>query len=337
MQIRTQFDLSHHNTLQLRSEAEHFAELSSPADLQSLFSDTTLTKMPWKILGGGSNLVLPKLVPGLTIKVSNKGKELQAEDSEYWYVKVRAGETWHDFVHWTLQQGYWGLENLSLIPGTAGAAPIQNIGAYGVEVKDFLWEVSCLDLKSGETKTFSNSECRFAYRDSFFKQEGAGCYLVWEMTFRLPKKNKLHLEYGDIKKEIERLKVSVDPRTISQAVINIRQNKLPDPKIIGNAGSFFKNPIVATEKREELLRQFPHLVSYPYQAGQSKLAAGWLIEQVGWKGKKLGPVGMYEKQALVLVNHGGASAEDVWTLAQQIISDVHNTFGVTIEPEPIQW
>lgn len=338
MQIHNKADLSLLNTLQLRSQAEHFVELHSLEHLQSLVNNTDLKKLPWNILGGGSNLVLPSLVRGLVLKVANRGKELLHEDKDFWFIKAYAGEIWHEFVQWTLQNGYWGLENLSLIPGTVGAAPIQNIGAYGVEVKDSLWEVSCIDLQSGEKKTFSNQECRFSYRDSFFKQEGAGRYLVWDVTFRLPKKNTLHLEYGDIRKQLEQTNVvQADPRDIAKAVIQIRQAKLPDPKLIGNAGSFFKNPIVSAEVRDSLLLKYPNLVSFPYGGSQYKLAAGWLIDQAGWKGKKLGPVGMYDKQALVLVNHGGASADDVWKLAHQVSADVEHLFGVEIEAEPIRW
>ncbi|MGZ3771012.1 MAG: UDP-N-acetylmuramate dehydrogenase [Bdellovibrio sp.] len=338
MKILTKSDLSLLNTLQLRSQAEHFVELHSRHDLDVLMKDENLKKLPWSILGGGSNLVLPSLVDGLVIKVANSGKQLIKEDNDYWFVKASAGEVWNDFVQWCLAQGYWGLENLSLIPGTVGAAPIQNIGAYGVEVKDTLWEVNCVDLKSGENKTFTNKECRFSYRDSFFKQEGNGRYLVWEVVFRLPKKNTLHLEYGDIRKELEKMNVvEPDSRAIAKAVIQIRTTKLPDPKVIGNAGSFFKNPIVTTELRDILLQRYPNLVSFPYNDSGYKLAAGWLIDQAGWKGKKLGPVGMYEKQALVLVNHGGASADDVWKLAHQVSADVKHLFGVEIEPEPIRW
>jgi len=337
MQIHTNKDLSTLNTLQLRSQAEHFVELHSPHDLLAVLGDSQLSKVSWHILGGGSNLVLPSVVKGLVLKIANQGRELIHEDQEHWFVKAQAGEVWNEFVQWTLQQGYWGLENLSLIPGTVGAAPIQNIGAYGVEVKDTLWEVTCFDLQTGNLKTFSNKECRFSYRDSFFKQEGAGRYLVWDVTFRLPKKNTLHLEYGDIRKELDRQHTEANPRTISRAVIHIRQTKLPDPQVIGNAGSFFKNPIVSKELRDSLLLKHPDLVSFPYQETQFKLAAGWLIDRAGWKGKKLGPVGMYEKQALVLVNHGGASSDDVWKLANQVSLDVKNQFDVEIEPEPIRW
>lgn len=337
MQILTKYDLSLSNTLQLRSLAEHYAELGSPEDLQALLNDPELRSMTWRVLGGGSNLVLPSFIKGLVLKVRSNRRELVHEDANYWFVKAQAGDVWNDFVQWTLAQGYWGLENLSLIPGTVGAAPIQNIGAYGVEVKDTLWEVACLDLQSGERKTFSSHDCRFAYRDSFFKQEGAGKYLIWDVTFRLPKKNVLHLEYGDIRKEVERRGGAPDARAVAEAVIHIRKSKLPDPQVIGNAGSFFKNPIVRKDLRDSLLNQHADLVSYPYDGHNFKLAAGWLIDRAGWKGKRLGPVGMYEKQALVLVNHGGATADDVWRLARQVSQDVHQKFGVDIEPEPIRW
>ncbi|XGC80285.1 UDP-N-acetylmuramate dehydrogenase [Bdellovibrio bacteriovorus] len=337
MQVQPNISLNSYNTLGLRSEAELFTELHSPVDLQKLINDSAIRKLPWNILGGGSNLVLPSLVRGLVLKVANTGHEVLGDDKDYWFVKVQAGEVWNDFVQGTLQKGIYGLENLSLIPGTAGASPIQNIGAYGVEVKDSIFEVHCLDLKTGEDKVFTNKECRFSYRDSFFKQEGAGRYLVWDVTFRLPKNNVLHLEYGDIRKELERLGLSNEPRHIANAVINIRQSKLPDPRVIGNAGSFFKNPIVPKSTRDALLERHTDLVSFPYQTEHFKLAAGWLIDRAGWKGKMLGPVGMYEKQALVLVNHGGASADDVWKLANQVTTDVKSLFGVEIEPEPIRW
>lgn len=337
MQVDKQANLQHFNTLQLGSVAELLVNLQSEDDLQKLLSEPQFKKIPLHILGGGSNLVLPSLVKGLVVKVSNKGRTLVREGADAWYVSAQAGEVWHEFVRWTLLNGYWGLENLSLIPGTVGASPIQNIGAYGVEIKDFLWSVTCFDLQTGEKRIFSNSECQFSYRDSFFKHPGSEKYLVWEVTFRLPKENKIHLEYGDIKKELERRNAPATPLNISDAVIHIRQTKLPDPQVIGNAGSFFKNPVVTKEQRDYLLAQFPQLVSYPYSEGSFKLAAGWLIDRAGWKGKKLGPVGMFEKQALVLVNHGGASAVDVWKLSAQVISDVKSLFGVELEAEPVRW
>lgn len=336
MNLQTQFDLTAFNTLGLRSTAELYAEISNDSDLREALAEAKNKNLPLKILGGGSNLVLPSLVPGLTIRINNKGHQLIREDADFHYVQCAAGEVWHSFVQWTLQQGFAGLENLSLIPGTVGAAPIQNIGAYGVEVKDTLFQVTCLDLQDGSFRKFSNAECRFSYRDSFFKQEGAGRYLVWGVTFRLPKKPELHLDYGDIRKEVEKNGPQFTAQNVSEAVIKIRQSKLPDPAQIGNAGSFFKNPIVTAEKRNQLLQEFPQLVSFAFGADY-KLAAGWLIDQTGWKGRKLGPVGMYEKQALVLVNHGGAAAADVWKLAQTVSDDVFKKFGVALEAEPVRW
>lgn len=337
MEILKNFDLKSLNTLQLQAFAEFYAELHSEEDIQYILADASFKNISKRVLGGGSNLVMPTLVKGLVLRISNKGKALTKEDSTHWYVQVSAGENWHDFVQWTLAQGYWGLENLSLIPGTAGAAPIQNIGAYGVEVKDFIDSVSAISLRDGSKKVFSNSDCEFAYRDSFFKNAGKDQWIIWDVTFKLPKENRLALDYGDIRKEAERLGTGLNPRTVAQAVINIRQSKLPDPKQIANAGSFFKNPIVPTALRDQLLNSYPHLVSFQYGESHCKLAAGWLIDQAGWKGKSSGPVGMFEKQALVLVNRGEATADDVWGLAQQVSSDVYSKFGVKIEPEPIRW
>jgi UDP-N-acetylmuramate dehydrogenase len=336
MHIHKNYDLSKLNTLGLTSQAESFVEVKSPSDLQTLLNDKILKSAPWSILGGGSNLVLSPTVAGLVLKVSNQGRSVK-EDSDFYFVKSQAGENWHEFVLWCLSQNYFGLENLSLIPGTTGAAPIQNIGAYGVEIKDYLYEVTCLELTTGEMKTFTNAQCHFAYRDSFFKQEGAGKYMVWEVTFRLPKKSALQLSYGDIQKELDRQSLPASAKNISLAVIALRQSKLPDPKVIGNAGSFFKNPIVTSQKRSELLEKHPTLVSYAHGSDNFKLAAGWLIERAGWKGKQLGPVGMFEKQALVLVNHGGANALDVWKLANAVTSEVDKLFGVQLEAEPVRW
>lgn len=337
MQIQTNVDLSSLNTLGLRSEAKLFVELHSLLDLHALLKDTSLKNEKWHILGGGSNLVLPSRIDGLVIKIATQGSELLREESDCWFVKSQAGEVWNKLVQWTLSQGYSGLENLSLIPGTVGAAPIQNIGAYGVEVKDHLWELTGIDLITGEQKVFSNADCHFGYRDSYFKNEGSGRYLIWDVTFRLPKRIQLKLSYGDILKELNKQGLEENPSNVAKAVIAIRNSKLPDPKIIGNAGSFFKNPLVSAALKEQLQMKYPDLVSFPVGTDQFKLAAGWLIDQSGWKGRRLGPVGMYEKQALVLVNHGGAEAADVWRLAQQVCTDVKSRFGVEIEPEPIRW
>jgi UDP-N-acetylmuramate dehydrogenase len=337
MRIQKNFDLTDLNTLRLPSVAENFVKIRNKEDLRVLGNASIEAQLPIKILGGGSNLVLSDKIEGLVIKVENSGRELISEDADSWRILCQAGEIWHDFVLWTLQNNYWGLENLSLIPGTVGAAPIQNIGAYGVEVKDFINEVVCWDLKKSEWLVISKQDCAFTYRDSLFKKPENSHLLVWEVVFQLPKKNKVHHEYGDIQKELQRLNKGINPQTISEAVINIRNAKLPDPRIIGNVGSFFKNPIVSKQKMEAIKNLYPQIVSYPYSSIEYKLAAGWLIEQTGWKGKRLGPVGMYDKQALVLINHGDAKAEDVWMVAKKVAQDVFDKFEIVIEPEPIRW
>lgn len=332
MNIQRHIDLKEFNTLQLPCLAEEFITISKLQDLR----DLALLKRRIFILGGGSNIVLPARIKDLVAHIALKGRMLVDEDEDAFYVNVAAGENWHDFVCWTLDEGYYGLENLSLIPGTAGAAPIQNIGAYGVEVKDFISSVFCIDMTSGESVELSNKDCQFGYRDSIFKHSAKDRLVVTSVTFRLPKDHEPKLHYGDLENQLRDMGLSTDPRHISRAVIQVRQSKLPDWKDLGNAGSFFKNPLVTPQKRQELLTQYPDLVSYPF-GDQYKLAAGWLIDRAGWKGKNLGPVGMYEKQALVLVNHGGALSEDVKKLAQQVAADVFSKFGIQIEPEPIFW
>jgi UDP-N-acetylmuramate dehydrogenase len=337
LSVRSQFQLNSLNTLQLNSVAESYTEIHSEEDLRQFWQQRQAMPQPLHILGGGSNLVLSEFIPGTVVRICTQGKRILQSDSNIWLVESYAGENWHAFVQWTLQQGYHGLENLSLIPGTVGAAPIQNIGAYGVEVKDLLDSVTCFDLEKGDFCTFSNQQCNFSYRDSLFKQEGAHRFLIWSVRFQLPKSRPLQLNYGDIRKEVECMSAAPTAVMVAEAVIKIRRQKLPDPQLLGNVGSFFKNPIVSQDLYRNLLKSYPNLVAYPAVASQHKLAAGWLIEQAGWKGKKLGPVGMYEKQALVLVNHGHATSTDVWKLAQAVCLDVEKKFGVRVEPEPIRW
>ncbi|WP_255992130.1 UDP-N-acetylmuramate dehydrogenase [Chitinolyticbacter albus] len=336
-QVLTDIDLTPRNTLGLAARAAHYAEITEVSDLTALRADTQLAVMPWRLLGGGSNLVLPEVVEGLTLRVALLGRRIVGEDEQAVYVAAGGGENWHDFVQWTLAQGLAGLENLSLIPGTVGAAPIQNIGAYGVEVKDTLFELTAYALADGERRVFRNADCRFAYRDSIFKQGEAGRWLIGEVVFRLPKAVTLHTVYGDIEAELGAAALPRTPQGVAQAVINVRRRKLPDPAVIGNAGSFFKNPIVLAAQRDALLAEHPALVSYPAGEGRCKLAAGWLIEQAGWKGRRLGPVGMYERQALVLVNHGGAVRNDVAALTQAVQAEVQQRFGVALEAEPVWW
>jgi len=299
------------------------------------------------VLGGGSNLVLAGDVDGLLLHVRLRGRELAGEDGDAWYVTAAAGENWHDFVQWTLAAGRPGLENLSLIPGTVGAAPIQNIGAYGLEVGERLASVDALDLERGGMRRFDAADCRFGYRDSIFKQEGwhlSGRYLITSVTFRLPKRWTPLTRYAELAAELsvplaaaggDAAANAPTPAAVAAAVIAIRQRKLPDPVQLPNAGSFFHNPVVDAAIAARLQAEHPTLPTYAQADGRIKLAAGWLIEQAGWKGRDLGPAGMYERQALVLVNRGGATGADVLALARQVQNDVAARFGVTLQPEPI--
>lgn len=322
------------NTLALPGTARHYLRLERASDLAAIPRDA-----PRFILGGGSNLVVSGDVDKLIVHVGLQGKRLAGEDADAWYIAAAGGEQWHDFVQWTLAQNWPGLENLSLIPGTVGAAPIQNIGAYGLEVAERLHEVLAVDLETGSERRFSATECRFGYRDSIFKQEGwhlSGRFLITEVIFRLPKVWQPNIRYADIAQALETQRVvAPNPRQVADAVIAVRQRKLPDPAQLPNAGSFFHNPVVNANTANALAAQNPDLPCYPQPDGRVKLAAGWLIEQAGWKGKYLGPVGMYEKQALVLVNQGGASGQDVVRLMRQVQLDVQERFGVALQPEPI--
>lgn len=333
--IQLAVDLGHLNTLGLPAIAEHFAVLDHPDDLMALQAAGHFAHGAVHVLGGGSNLWLPATVPGLTLAVRLSGKRLAHEDADAWYIAAAAGENWADFVAWTLSQGLPGLENLSLIPGTVGAAPIQNIGAYGVELKDVFHELTAFHLATGAWRRFALDDCGFGYRDSIFKHAQGSGWLITEVTFRLPKAWTPKLDYGDLRSRLG--DTSPSPQAVAAAVIATRQSKLPDPAQLGNAGSFFHNPVIPAAQAAALKARFPALVAYPQADGQVKLAAGWLIEHAGWKGKRLGPVGMYEKQALVLVNHGGGTAADVARVVDAVQRDVDALFGVRLNPEPIRW
>lgn len=323
------------NTLALPGQATRFLRIDDSTQL----CDPQLSDHPRFILGGGSNLVIQGDIQRLVLQMAIPGRRLLREDAEAWYVEGGAGENWHDFVQWTLQQGWPGLENLSLIPGSVGAAPIQNIGAYGLEVGERLHTVRGWDFVGREWLEFSATDCRFAYRDSFFKQQGwhlDGRFAISSVVFRLPKAWQANLRYADIEQNLNRNGiVSPTPLDIAQAVCTVRRSKLPDPKTLPNAGSFFHNPILKAEHAADLKADHPSLPVYPQPDGRVKLAAGWLIEQAGWKGKSLGPVGMYEKQALVLVNHGAATGDDVRRTMAAVQRAVHERFGVELQPEPI--
>jgi len=326
-------DLQPLNTFGLPGRARWLAEVAGEADLRELMARSEWAS-PRLILGGGSNLVLSGDFDGLVLRVAVPGRHLAGEEPDAWLVEAGAGECWHDFVRWTLAQGWPGLENLSLIPGTVGAAPVQNIGSYGLELAErFAW-LEAMDLRSGELLRLDGPACRFAYRDSLFKREGAGRYLILRATFRLPKAWRPVTAYADVARELAGIEAP-SATQVSDAVIAIRRRKLPDPAEIGNAGSFFKNPVVPAAAHTLLAAAHPGMPAYPQADGAVKLAAGWLIDQCGWKGRALGPVGTHPRQALVLVNRGGATGADVRRLAEAIQADVRARFGVELEPEPV--
>ena len=326
--------LTHLNTFGLVSQADNFFALTAESQLKELLAQLSPTT-DYFILGGGSNVVLNHHIQKLIIHNQLKGIKVleKQQTAEAVFVQAAAGEVWHDFVAYCIAHGWFGLENLALIPGTVGASPVQNIGAYGKEVKDYIFAVNTVHLRTGEYKTFSNAECRFAYRDSIFKHE-ASDYLILSVIFRFPTHWRPALNYADLRHQPQLTEQS-SAKDIFEAVVNIRKHKLPDPKIQGNAGSFFKNPIVSAEKFHHLKQAFAELVAYPQENGDYKLAAGWLIDQCGWKGKTVGKVGVHDRQALVLVNKGGATAQDIKNLAVTIQHDVWQKYGVHIEPEPI--
>ena len=284
-------------------------------------------------IGGGSNLLFASDYEGLILHSAIKGYTVVKETEEEVEVRVGAGEVWDDFVAYTVANGWYGAENLSLIPGEVGASAVQNIGAYGVEAKDLIVSVDTFGLETGEERRFMREECRYAYRESVFKQELKGKYAVTFVTYRLKKHPVFHLEYGNIRAELEKQGCQVDLENVRRIIIAIRQAKLPDPKVLGNAGSFFMNPVVPKMQFEALLAQYPDMPHYPVDDAHVKIPAGWMIDRCGWKGKRVGHAGVHEKQALVLVNCGGATGKEVMHLAEEIVASVRERFGVTIRPE----
>ena len=336
LELHHDYPLRELNTFGIAASAKAYAQVRSVADLQAVRADSALSAMPRLLLGGGSNLLLTRDFDGLVLHMSGTGIAIDGEDAQYRYVTAQAGENWHGFVQWTLANDCPGLENLSLIPGTVGASPIQNIGAYGSELAEFVESLTAFDFTTGDSFTLDAKACRFAYRDSVFKHELKDRAVICSVRFRLPKQWKSNLRYAELATEIAAQGMTEpSPQQVSDAVIAIRRRKLPDPAQIGNAGSFFKNPVVPAAKRDELLAQHPALVSYPQADGSYKLAAGWLIDQCGWKGKSIGAAGVHDRQALVLVNRGGATGAEVLALAEMIRADVATRFGVEIIPEPV--
>lgn len=324
------------NTFGLAASARRYLRVSDPAQLDALRADLALAAMPRFVLGGGSNVLLTRDIEALVLHMAIGGRQVVGEEGGKVLVRAGAGENWHGFVDYTLAQGLGGLENLSLIPGTVGAAPIQNIGAYGLEIKDVFHSLTVFDMASGLRRTLSAQDCRFGYRDSVFKHAEGANLVVLDVTFALPHAWQPNLRYAELAQAVAAAGLAAPtPRQVSDLVVAIRRRKLPDPAEIGNAGSFFKNPVVPLVQCAALLERFPQLVHHAQADGSEKLAAGWLIDQCGWKGKHLGAAGVYPKQALVLVNNGGATGAEVVALARAIQHDVLERFGVELEPEPV--
>lgn len=334
MLIQQNINLLPYNTFHIEAFARYFAAVHNVDELQELLQAKAAQQQPVLVLGGGSNLLFTSDFDGLVIKNELMGIDIVQDDEDYVYVRAGAGENWHRFVLYCVERGLGGVENLSLIPGSTGASPIQNIGAYGVEIKDVFHELEAFHLLDGETRHFSKEACAFGYRESVFKKKYRGEFIILHVTFRLLKRPRFNTSYGALQQELEKEGVQeLSIRAISDAVIRIRQSKLPDPAVIGNAGSFFKNPEVDTAFYQQLKKDYEAMPGYPAAAGKTKLAAGWLIEQCGWKGFRRGDAGCYNKQALVLVNWGKASGAEVYAVSQQIVESVQHKFGVALERE----
>lgn len=333
MNIQKNISLKTYNTFGIAAKAQYFIAINTVEELrQALRLETYPEKF---ILSGGSNMLITKDIDALVLHINIKGIDIIAQDDDHVDLKVMAGENWHNLVLWTLDHNYGGLENMSLIPGNTGTAPIQNIGAYGVELKDSFVSCEALDVNDFSLRTFSKEACRFGYRDSYFKNEGKGDYVIVSVRFKLTKRNhSLHTTYGAIDAELKKKGIS-DPniKDVSNAVIAIRQSKLPDPKVLGNSGSFFKNPIISASEFNTFTKDHSDAPFYKLSENAYKIPAGWLIEQAGFKGKRFGAAGVHKDQALVLVNHGDATGAEIVGLAQKIIVAVEKEFGIHIEPE----
>lgn len=332
MQIQQNFSLKNYNTFGIDAKAARFAAFHNMDELAELISLST--GIPFLILGGGSNMLLTQDVTGLVMKNELKGIEKVSEDGEYVYIKAGAGENWHAFVLHCIANNWAGVENLSLIPGCVGASPMQNIGAYGVEIKDVFHSLTAYHINEHRPYNFNLADCGFGYRESVFKRKYKGQFVITDVTYRLRKHPAFNTSYGAIEEELMKMGVKeLSIRAVSDAVIHIRSSKLPDPAQIGNAGSFFKNPSIPASKFAELQQQFPAIVGYKNSDGSMKLAAGWLIEQCGWKGFREGDAGVHAKQALVLVNYGNAKGEEIYNLSERIVISVKEKFGVELERE----
>ncbi|MES2837309.1 MAG: UDP-N-acetylmuramate dehydrogenase [Bacteroidota bacterium] len=334
MGLQKNVSLLPYNTFGIDVNAKYFQEFSSLENIKEILSDNTLKQENKLILGGGSNILFTKNFDGLVLKNNLKGIDVVSENEASVFVKSLAGEVWHNFVLFCIEKNYGGIENLSLIPGNVGASPMQNIGAYGVEIKDTFFELEALNIHTLELIKFTASDCKFGYRESVFKNTEKGNFIITSVTFKLNKKPIINTSYGAIEQELEKMKISNPTiKDVSAAVCNIRSSKLPNPKEIGNAGSFFKNPTVSIEKYNSLKAEFTDIVGYPQNENKMKLAAGWLIEKAGWKGKQIGNAGVHKNQALVLVNYGNAKGEEVINIAKEVQHSVNQKFGILLEME----
>jgi UDP-N-acetylmuramate dehydrogenase len=329
-----QVSLKPYNTFGIDVKARYFTQAHSDDEVRDTLAQARQRGLVVQVIGGGSNLLLTRDIDAVVLHMASRGRRVLSDDGERVVVEAEAGEPWHPFVQWSLAQGYCGLENLSLIPGTVGAAPMQNVGAYGVEIKDVFAGLTALDRETGELRDFGLEACAFGYRDSVFKRN-PGRWLILRVRFALSHELQAHLDYGPVRQRLAEQGVEQPTsQAISDAICSIRREKLPDPAELGNAGSFFKNPVVSAERVECIRAQHPGVVAYPQADGQVKLAAGWLIEQAGWKGYREGDAGVHRLQSLVLVNYGQASGAQVHALAQRIQADILERFGVELEMEP---
>jgi len=334
LQVKENFSLKKYNTFGIDVSTRYFIELTTDSEIENFIKENPYKTLPILILGGGSNILFTKNFDGIILKIETKGIEIIRENDESIFVKAKAGELWNDLVNFCVEKNFGGIENLALIPGCVGASPIQNIGAYGSEMKDTFFELEAIDILHGQRKIFSQQECRLAYRNSIFKNELKGKYIILSVTFKLQKNPILNISYSALSKELQKLNLEKPTvAAVRDTVCKIRESKLPDPKIIGNAGSFFKNPSVTVDKYNELKNKFPEIVAYPAEDGNYKLAAGWMIDQCGWKGKRKENAGVHEKQALVMVNLGNASGNEILDLAHEVKVSVKNMFDVDIEFE----
>jgi UDP-N-acetylmuramate dehydrogenase len=333
MVIQKNISLKNLNTFGLEQKATSYSEIQIIDDLDKLYTEGYLAKK-LLVIGGGSNILLTKDYDGLVLKNELKGIIILGEDDNSVTIEAGAGEVWHDFVLFCVKNNYGGVENMSLIPGSVGAAPMQNIGAYGAEIKSVFEKLNAFNLSTGKMESFSNAECKFGYRESIFKNTHKGKYIITSVVFKLNKNPNFNTSYGAIKGELERMGVKqLSIKAISDAVISIRKSKLPDPKEIGNSGSFFKNPVIPNSQFAKIKAKHPSIASYPDKEGHTKIAAGWLIEQAGWKGKTIDNYGVHKNQALVLVNYGGATGKQIFDLSQEIVDSVKTQFDIELHRE----